>query len=113
MKSATRERAHRLLLLGIEVEGARAEGVDLEVALERCGRAAGPVRLAPIRIASTVRRAVARVEQAVARAELFRKAGGDIKLSGLSPYLHAIFRSAGGAGAFDFYAERQHAVSAF
>src|SRR5690349_17844542 len=30
-----------------------------------------------------------------ARAEGFRRAGGDIKLSGLSPYLAAIFRAAG------------------
>ena len=53
------------------------------------------------------------VRPLVQRAEVFRKAGGDIKLSGLSPYLHAIFRSAGGAGAFDFYAEKTDAVSAF
>ena len=53
------------------------------------------------------------VKPLVQRAEVFRKAGGDIKLSGLSPYLHAIFRSAGGAGAFDFYAQKDDAVSAF
>ena len=53
------------------------------------------------------------VKPLVQRAELFRRAGGDIKLSGLSPYLHAIFRSAGGAGAFDLFAEKSQAVSAF
>lgn len=53
------------------------------------------------------------VKPLVQRAEVFRKAGGDIKLSGLTPYLHAIFRSAGGAGAFDFYAEKTDALSAF
>ncbi|MBK7858198.1 MAG: STAS domain-containing protein [Archangiaceae bacterium] len=53
------------------------------------------------------------VKPLVQRAELFRVAGGDIKLSGLTPYLHAIFRSAGGAGAFDFYAQKDDAVSAF
>lgn len=53
------------------------------------------------------------VKPLVQRAEVFRKAGGDIKLSGLSPYLHAIFRSAGGAGAFDFYPQKDDAVSAF
>lgn len=53
------------------------------------------------------------VKPLVQRAEVFRKAGGDIKVSGLSPYLHAIFRSAGGAGAFDFYAQKAEAVSAF
>lgn len=53
------------------------------------------------------------VKPLIQRAELFRVAGGDIKLSGLSPYLHAIFRSAGGAGAFDFYTGQSEAVSAF
>lgn len=53
------------------------------------------------------------VKPLVQRAEVFRKGGGDIKLSGLSPYLHAIFRSAGGAGAFDFFASQSDAVSAF
>jgi anti-sigma B factor antagonist len=53
------------------------------------------------------------VKPLIQRAEIFRKAGGDIKLSGLTPYLHAIFRSAGGAGAFDFYAEKNDALSAF
>ena len=53
------------------------------------------------------------VKPLVQRAELFRKAGGDIKLSGMSPYLHAIFRSAGGAGAFDFFAEKDEAIGAF
>lgn len=53
------------------------------------------------------------VKPLVQRAELFRVAGGDIKLSGLTPYLHAIFRSAGGAGAFDLYAQKDDAVSAF
>lgn len=53
------------------------------------------------------------VKPLIQRAEVFRKAGGDIKLSGLTPYLHAIFRSAGGSGAFDFYAQKDDAVSAF
>src|SRR4051794_23796572 len=33
------------------------------------------------------------VKPLLQRAELFREAGGDLKLSGLSSYLHAIFRS--------------------
>jgi anti-anti-sigma factor len=53
------------------------------------------------------------VKPLMQRAELFRRAGGDVKLSGLSPYLHAIFRSAGGAGAFDLFSEKTDAVSAF
>ncbi len=53
------------------------------------------------------------VKPLVERAELFRRAGGDIKLSGLTPYLHAIFRSAGGSGAFDFFVDTRDAVQAF
>jgi anti-anti-sigma factor len=53
------------------------------------------------------------VKPLLQRAELFREAGGDLKLSGLSPYLHAIFRSAGGAGAFDYFADRRDAEAAF
>jgi anti-anti-sigma factor len=53
------------------------------------------------------------VKPLLQRAELFREAGGDLKLSGLSPYLHAIFRSAGGAGAFDFFSTRRDAEAAF
>ena len=35
------------------------------------------------------------VKPLLRRAEVFRELGGDIKLAGLSPYVHAIFRSAG------------------
>ena len=47
------------------------------------------------------------------RASGLRHLGGDIKLCGLSPYLHAIFRSAGANDAFDYYAEAVDAVAAF
>jgi anti-sigma B factor antagonist len=40
----------------------------------------------------------------VRRAEVFRELGGDITLSGLSPYLFAIFQAAGAHDAFDFFA---------
>jgi len=53
------------------------------------------------------------VKPLMARAEVFRKAGGDLKLAGLSPYLHAIFRSAGAHGAFDVFAEVGDATAAF
>jgi anti-sigma B factor antagonist len=53
------------------------------------------------------------VKPLIERAELFREAGGDLKLSGLSAYLHAIFRSGGGAGAFDLFASRRDAEAAF
>jgi anti-anti-sigma factor len=47
------------------------------------------------------------------RASGLRHLGGDIKLCGLSPYIHAIFRSAGANDAFDYYAEAEDAVTAF
>jgi anti-anti-sigma factor len=53
------------------------------------------------------------VKPLVARAEAFRKAGGDVKLSGLSPYLSAIFRAAGAYNAFEFYPHMNDARAAF
>ena len=47
------------------------------------------------------------------RASGLRHLGGDIKLCGLSPYIHAIFRSAGANNAFDCYADAVDAVAAF
>lgn len=53
------------------------------------------------------------VKPLVARAEAFRKAGGDIKLSGLSPYLAAIFRAAGAHDVFELYPHMNDARAAF
>jgi anti-sigma B factor antagonist len=53
------------------------------------------------------------VRPLVVRAEAFRKAGGDIKLSGLSPYLLAIFRAAGAHDAFEYYPHMNDARAAF
>ena len=47
------------------------------------------------------------------RAEAFRRAGGDVKLSGLSPYLAAILRAAGAADAFEVYRHPADARAAF
>jgi len=47
------------------------------------------------------------------RASGLRHLGGDVKLCGLSPYIHAIFRSAGANDAFDYYAEAVDAVASF
>jgi anti-anti-sigma factor len=43
-------------------------------------------------------------------ADAFRKLGGDIRLAGLSPYLHAIFRSAGANDAFDYFGTVEEAT---
>jgi len=53
------------------------------------------------------------VKPLVRRAEVLRELGGDIKLAGLSPYLHAIFRSAGAHDAFDYFAQSADAVRSF
>ncbi|MFZ5471935.1 MAG: STAS domain-containing protein [Myxococcota bacterium] len=53
------------------------------------------------------------VKPLIARASCFRTAGGDIKLCGLSPYLTAIFRSAGAHDAFDVFGAAPEARAAF
>jgi anti-anti-sigma factor len=53
------------------------------------------------------------VKPLMARAEAFRRTGGDLKLSGLSPYLAAIFRAAGAHGAFEIYPHMNDARAAF
>jgi anti-sigma B factor antagonist len=47
------------------------------------------------------------------RADAFRELGGDVRLCGLSPYLFAIFQSAGAAEAFDYHATAQDAEASF
>ena len=49
----------------------------------------------------------------VERAESLRRAGGDLKLSGLSPYLAAILRAAGAHDAFECYPHMNDARAAF
>jgi anti-anti-sigma factor len=46
-------------------------------------------------------------------ADVFRELGGDLLLAGLSPYLFAIFRSAGADTAFDYFASVEDAVASF
>ncbi|RKH43205.1 STAS domain-containing protein [Corallococcus sicarius] len=53
------------------------------------------------------------VRPLVARTDAFRRAGGDVKLSGLSPYLAAIFRAAGAHDAFELYPHMNDARAAF
>jgi anti-sigma B factor antagonist len=53
------------------------------------------------------------VKPLVRRAETLRELGGDIKLAGLSPYLHAIFRSAGAHDSFDYFSRSEEAVRSF
>lgn len=48
-----------------------------------------------------------------ARADLFRRSAGDIKLCGLSPYLKAVFRAGGAHQTFEFYETALQAQAAF
>ncbi len=49
----------------------------------------------------------------VARAQLFRSAGGDVRVSGVSGYLFHIFRAAGAHDAFLFFADPDNARASF
>ncbi|MBJ6759205.1 STAS domain-containing protein [Myxococcaceae bacterium JPH2] len=53
------------------------------------------------------------VKPLMARAEAFRRSGGDLKLSALSPYLAAIFRAAGAHDTFEMYPHMNDARAAF
>jgi anti-anti-sigma factor len=53
------------------------------------------------------------VKPLAARADLFRQAGGDIKICGASPYIAAIFRAAGVGQAFEFFQTLNDARAAF
>ena len=48
-----------------------------------------------------------------ARAELYRRGGGDIKLCGVSAYLYAIFCTVGVHDSFDVHASADDALAAF
>ena len=53
------------------------------------------------------------VKPLAARAELYRRGGGDIKLCRVSAYLYAIFRAVGAHEAFDVHATAEDAQAAF
>ena len=48
-----------------------------------------------------------------ARADMFRAAGGDVRISGLSGYLMHIFSAAGTHDAFQFFADTENARQSF
>lgn len=53
------------------------------------------------------------VKPLMRHAGALRELGGDLKLSGLSPYVYAIFCSAGGHGSFDYFSEAAAAAASF
>ena len=52
------------------------------------------------------------VEALVVRADAFRRAGGDLKVCGLSPYLQAVLRAVGAHGAFEVFRDPRDARAA-
>jgi anti-sigma B factor antagonist len=48
----------------------------------------------------------------VARADAFRRAGGDLKVCGLSAYLQAVLRAGGAHGAFEIFRDPSEARAA-
>ncbi len=48
----------------------------------------------------------------VARADAFRRAGGDLKVCGLSPYVQAVLRAGGAHGAFEVFRDAGEARAA-
>jgi anti-sigma B factor antagonist len=52
------------------------------------------------------------VEALALRAEAFRRAGGDLKVCGLSPYLQAVLRAGGAHGAFEVFRDPNEARAA-
>lgn len=53
------------------------------------------------------------VKPLASRAKFLRQTSGDLKLCGLSPYLHAIFRAAGAWAEFEIYDSAEEASAAF
>lgn len=101
----------RAMTMVLEGELDRAEADDVVAMLARL-EASGVVEVV-VDFAGVTHFDYRAVRPLVARAEALRALGGDLKLAGLSPYLHAIFRSAGAHDAFDYFAEAGEAVRSF
>jgi anti-anti-sigma factor len=53
------------------------------------------------------------VKPLLPRVEALRRAGGDVKLAGVSPYLQAVLRASGAHGVFELYPHCNDARAAF
>ncbi len=100
-----------VVTLALEGEICQRELGELIAELSRIGRVGAPRVVVDLTEVSHFD--YRGVRPLIARAELFREAGGDLKLCGLSPYLHAIFRSAGAHAAFHYFAGLAEARAAF
>lgn len=103
--------AKRVMTMVLEGEIGQAEMADVAAMLERM--ASNGVTSLVVDLSEVSHFDYRNVRPLMRRAEGFRELGGDIRLAGLSPYLHAIFRSAGANDAFDYFAHVADAVSSF
>ncbi|MBF5044404.1 STAS domain-containing protein [Aggregicoccus sp. 17bor-14] len=102
------ERVETVLL-----EGELSEQELVQVADELTRRAGRGARLLVLDFSEVPHLNYRGVRPLMERAAQLRRAGGDVKLSGLSPYLKAIFRAAGAHDAFEFYPHMSDARAAF
>lgn len=105
---ASGDRVETLLL-----EGELGEAELLQVCEELGKRLQRGVRQVVIDLGEVAHLDYRGVRPLMARAESFRRAGGDVKLSALSPYLAAIFRAAGAHDRFEMYPHMNDARAAF
>ncbi len=101
----------RIMTMVLEGELDRAEANDVAAMLARLAQD-GVVEVV-IDFSGVTHFDYRAVKALVSRAEAAREQGGDLKLSGLSPYLHAIFRSAGAHDSFDYFAQAADAARSF
>ncbi|WP_224245326.1 STAS domain-containing protein [Hyalangium gracile] len=95
------------------LEGELGEQALAQVCEELAGRLHRGVRQVVVDFSEVAHLDYRGVKPLMARAEAFRRAGGDIKLAGLSPYLAAIFRAAGAHDRFEMYPHMNDARAAF
>lgn len=105
---ASGDRVETLML-----EGELAEAELLQVCEELSRRLQRGVRQVVVDFGEVSHLDYRGVRPLMAKAEGFRRAGGDVKLSGLSPYLAAIFRAAGAHDRFEMYPHMNDARAAF
>lgn len=101
----------RIMTMVLEGELDRAEAADVVQMLGRLAQD-GVIEIV-IDFSGVTHFDYRAVKPLVARAEAMRVLGGDLKLAGLSPYLHAIFRSAGAHDSFDYFAQASDAARSF
>lgn len=95
------------------LEGELAEAELLQVCEELGRRLQRGVRQVVVDFGEVAHLDYRGVRPLMVKAEGFRRAGGDVKLSGLSPYLAAIFRAAGAHDRFEMYPHMNDARAAF